>query len=147
MKQVGILYHAKFEKAKAFSHELEKFLSAQGISFWLCSAWDEEQAKPQVAGSDLILSIGGDGTILRAAGAVVPRSVPSVGTNLGNLGFITELKATEALDKLRGLLGGEGWIEERVTCPPKTSPVIMLVQGLERGKHGQENLHARTDHQ
>jgi len=113
VKRVGILYHPKVEKAKAFSRELEKFLTAQGISSWRCSVWEEEKAKPQVAGSDLVLSIGGDGTILRAARAVVPHGVPIVGINLGNLGFMTELKATEALDKLPRLLAGEGWIEER----------------------------------
>ena len=113
MKRVGILYHPKIEKAKVFSGELEKFLGSQGISFWTCSAWEEDKAKPQISGSDLILSIGGDGTILRAVRAIVPDKVPVVGINLGNLGFMTELKADEALDKLPRLLGGEGWIEER----------------------------------
>jgi NAD+ kinase len=113
VKQVGILYHPKIEKAKAFSQELEKFLSAKGLSFWTCSAWEEDKAKAQIAGSDLILSIGGDGTILRALRAVVPNKVPVVGINLGNLGFMTELKADEALEKLPRLLSGEGWIEER----------------------------------
>lgn len=88
----------------------------------MCSAWEEEKAKPQVAGSDLILSIGGDGTILRAARAVVPHAVPIVGINLGNLGFMTELKATEALDKLPRLLGGEGWIEERAMLEAEKVP-------------------------
>jgi len=113
VKRVGILYHPKIEKARAFSGELEKFFSAQGLSFWTCSAWEEDKAKAQIAGSDLILSIGGDGTILRALRAIVPGKVPVVGINLGNLGFMTELKADEALDKLPRLLGGEGWIEER----------------------------------
>ena len=113
VKRVGILYHPKLERAKAFSCELETFLSAQSVSYWLCSAWDEEKAKPLVAGSDLILSIGGDGTILRAARSVVPHSVPVVGINLGNLGFMTELKVSDALAKLPELLNGEGWIEER----------------------------------
>jgi NAD+ kinase len=113
VKRVGILYHPKIEKAKAFSGEMEKFLSAQGISFWTCSAWEEDKAKPQIAGSDLILSIGGDGTILRAVRAIIPGKVPVVGINLGNLGFMTELKADEAFNKLPQLLSGEGWIEER----------------------------------
>jgi NAD+ kinase len=113
VKRVGILYHPKIAKAKAFSVELEKFLSAQRISFWTCSAWEEDKAKPKIAGSDLILSIGGDGTILRAVRAIVPDKVPVVGINLGNLGFMTELTADEAFDKLPRLLGGEGWIEER----------------------------------
>ncbi len=113
MKRVGILYHPKIEKAIAFSRELEKFLGGRGISFWICSAWEEAKAKPQIDGSDLILSIGGDGTILRAARAVVPHTVAIVGINFGNLGFMTELKADEAFDNLPRLLGGEGWIEER----------------------------------
>ena len=113
MKRIGILYHPKIEKAIAFSRELEDFLSARRISFWSCSAWEEKKAKLQVAGTDLILSVGGDGTILRAARAIVPEQVPIAGINLGNLGFMTELKADEALKKLPRLLEGEGWIEER----------------------------------
>jgi NAD+ kinase len=113
MQRIGILYHPKIEKARSFSGELERFLSSQGLSFWTCSAWEEDKAKTQIAGTDLVLSIGGDGTILRAARAVVPQAVPIVGINFGNLGFLTELKADEALDKLPRLLGGRGWIEKR----------------------------------
>jgi len=113
VKRIGILYHPKIERAIAFSRELEDFLSARRISFWLCSAWEEEKSKPQVPGSDLVLSVGGDGTILRASRAIVPEQVPIVGINFGNLGFMTELKAEEALKKLPGLLEGEGWLEER----------------------------------
>jgi len=113
VKKVGILYHPKIDKAVAFSHELEEFLSARGILFWTCSAWEEEEAKPQIAGSELILSIGGDGTILRAARVTIPFGIPIVGINFGNLGFMTELKAEEAFDKLPQLLSGDGWIEER----------------------------------
>jgi NAD+ kinase len=113
VKRVGILYHPKTEKAKAFSQELEKFLKARGISFWTCSAWEEEKAKPQIADSELMLSIGGDGTILRTVRAVIPHAVPVVGINLGNLGFMTELKADEAFEKLPRLLDGDGWIEQR----------------------------------
>ena len=113
MKRIGILYHPKIERAKAFSAELDKFLIASGVSTWLCSAWEEDEVKPQVAGSGLILSIGGDGTILRAARAVVPHSVPVSGINFGNLGFMTEFGADDALNKLPRLLEGDGWIEER----------------------------------
>ena len=64
-------------------------------------------------GTDLILSIGGDGTILRAAQVVVPEPIPITGINLGNLGFMTELNVEEAEEKLTALLAGEGWIDER----------------------------------
>lgn len=113
MKRIGILYHPKIDKARAFSQEAERFLKARGILSWICSAWEEDKAKPQIADSDLMLSIGGDGTILRTVRAVIPHAVPIVGINLGNLGFMTELKADEAFDKLPRLLDGDGWIEER----------------------------------
>lgn len=122
MKRIGILYHPKIEKAEAFSQELEKFLKAQGVSFWACSAWEEDKAKPQISGSELILSIGGDGTILRAVRAVLPQAIPIVGINLGNLGFMTELRADEAFDKLPRLLNGEGWIEERAMLDVELLP-------------------------
>lgn len=113
VKRVGILYHPMKKAAYIKATELQEFLSSRGVSAWLCSAWETGQASAQVDGTDLVLSIGGDGTILRSAQAVVPRQIPITGINLGQLGFMTELSAAEALDKLPALLAGDGWIDER----------------------------------
>jgi len=113
VKRIGILYHPLLEKARDLAEKLEEFLSSQGVSSRRCSTWDEDEARHQVAGTELILSIGGDGTILRVARIVTPLSVPILGINLGRLGFITEIDSNEALSKLPVLLKGEGWIEER----------------------------------
>lgn len=113
MKRVGILYHPKIAAAKAFAEELAGYLPSLNAVVWLCSAWDEEDARTQVGSTELILSVGGDGTILRAARAVAPQSIPIVGINLGRLGFMTELSIDEARDKLAALLAGEGWVDER----------------------------------
>jgi NAD+ kinase len=113
VKRIGILYHPEMEKAKALVAELEEVLSTGEISCWHSSAWDEDKARGQVSGSDLILSIGGDGTILHAARAIIPRSVPLLGINLGQLGFIAELNAAEALSRLPGVINGEGWLDDR----------------------------------
>jgi len=113
LKRVGILYHPKIPAAKAFADELAGFLPSLNAAVWLCSAWDEEGARAQIEGTELILSVGGDGTILRAARAVAPQSIPIVGINLGRLGFMTELSAEEAYDRLPALLAGEGWVDER----------------------------------
>ena len=99
MKHAGILYHPKRQKAVDFSKELEQFLAAHGIRAWRCSAWEPERAKQQINGADILLSVGGDGTILRAARTVIPDSVPILGINLGRLGFMAELQASEALRK------------------------------------------------
>jgi len=113
VKRIGILYHPRREKARDLSEKLEEFLSSRGFSSWRCSAWDEDKAKSQVASTELILSIGGDGTILHSARIVTPLSVPILGINLGRLGFITEIDGNEILSNLPDLLNGKGWIEER----------------------------------
>ncbi len=131
MKRVGILYHPKIAAARPLAEELTGFLPSLDASVWLCSAWDEERARAQVEGTELILSVGGDGTILRAARAVVPLSVPIVGIKLGGLGFLTELSAEEARDRLPALLKGEGWIDERAMLQAELT--------------GKETFHALND--
>jgi len=110
------------EAAYSLAKEVEGFLGSSGISVWLCSASEWETARAQVNGTDLIISIGGDGTILRTAQAVVPELTSITGINLGKLGFMTELSADEALAKLPDLLAGEGWIDERAMLEAKLSP-------------------------
>jgi NAD+ kinase len=113
VKRIGILYHPQRQKARDLAKKLEEFLSSQGVSSWRCSAWDEDKAKPQVAGTELILGIGGDGTILHVARIIAPSSVPILGINLGRLGFATEVDGDEVFSYVPALLKGEGWIEER----------------------------------
>lgn len=113
MKKIGILYHPLKETAPGLASRLEEFCKAKGLSVWTSSAWDTDEAKSQVKGTDLLLSIGGDGTILRAAQLVAPAPIPITGINLGNLGFMTELSVEEAEVKLAEILAGKGWIDER----------------------------------
>jgi NAD+ kinase len=122
MKRIGILYHPMIEAAHGLAEKLEGFLESRRISVWLCSAWEREQARAQVNDTDLILSIGGDGTILRAAQAIVPGLTPITGINMGKLGFMTELIVDGVTEKLVPLLEGKGWIDERFLLEAELSP-------------------------
>ena len=113
MKKIGLLYHPKVAATRKKAGELVKFLKSQGVQVWLCSAWEKEQACELMTGTDLLLTVGGDGTILRAVQSVIPGKTPLVGINLGKLGFMTELDADEAIEKLPRLLEGKGWLDER----------------------------------
>ena len=113
MKRIGILYRPLLEKDRDLTEKLEELLRSHGVSSWRCSTRDEDEAKSQVAGTDLILSIGGDGTILCVARIITPLSVPILGVNLGRLGFITEFNGDEVLANLPDLLEGGGWMDER----------------------------------
>ena len=123
MRKIGILYHPLNKAAYTLAKKLEEFLSAKGVSVWLCSAWEGEKARSQTNGTDLILTIGGDGTILRAAQVAVPDSTPITGINLGKLGFMTELSVDEVMDKLPALLAGKGWIDKRAMLEAELLPV------------------------
>jgi len=64
--------------------------------------------KPKVVDqSDLILVLGGDGTFLSIARLMKNRSVPVMGINMGQLGFLTEIKKEEALASLAEILAGK----------------------------------------
>ena len=113
MQKVGIVYHPLNKGTLTLAQKLTGLLESAGVDSWLCSAWEDKQLCAQISATDLVLTIGGDGTILRTAQAVVPHSIPITGINMGNLGFLTELAPEEAMDKLPALLAGEGWIDER----------------------------------
>lgn len=113
MNKVGILYHPLKPEAIKLASEVGDFIKKQGVEVWSYSAWEIESVRSRINGTDLILTIGGDGTILRAAQVVVTGKIPITGINLGNLGFMTELSVDESRDGILRLLNGEGWVDER----------------------------------
>ncbi|MEW5953034.1 MAG: NAD(+)/NADH kinase [Bacillota bacterium] len=79
-----------------------------------------------IAGSDCIMVLGGDGTLLGCARMVASSGVPIAGVNLGRLGFLTEVDMHELYPALERMLAGKCIIEER----------MMLTAWVYR--HGQE---------
>lgn len=63
---------------------------------------------------DLLVVIGGDGTLLRFAAAAAEREIPILGVNLGRIGFLSEITAEQFSDTLKRIQAGEGLIEERM---------------------------------
>jgi NAD+ kinase len=64
-------------------------------------------------GLDLVIALGGDGTLLRAARAVVGKGIPVLGVNLGRLGFLTAFPDAELEAGLGLVLGGEAMLDHR----------------------------------
>ncbi|MDD5190616.1 MAG: NAD(+)/NADH kinase [Dehalococcoidales bacterium] len=122
MKKIGIVFHPMIEPAGKLARDLEAFVGGKQVEVWVCSAWDTEGVRTKLKGTDLLLTVGGDGTILRAAQAVNHTDVPIAGINLGKLGFMTELSIEEAREGITGMLEGRGWIDERAML----EAVVML---------------------
>jgi NAD+ kinase len=65
--------------------------------------------------TDLLLTFGGDGTLLSGARMVAPYGTPVLGVNMGHLGFLTSIYAHEMKDALNRVLSGDFWLDRRFT--------------------------------
>lgn len=87
------------------------------------------------AQSDIVIALGGDGTILSVAGGVSKYNVPVLGINLGHLGFLAEVEPYAIASSLDKLFAGSYTIDER----------IMLHAVVERGGQQVQSFHALND--
>jgi NAD+ kinase len=100
--------------------ELEEWLRKRGIAVVLdpqAARWvgrDEVPLEDLAGRVDLLIVLGGDGTLLAAARAVGERAVPLLGVNLGTLGFLAETSGDALFDALEGALDGRLVVAERM---------------------------------
>jgi len=113
-RKIGLLHHPKIPESLRLAEEMAHQLCAWDIAPWLCSAWDEDTVACHVSDLDLLITLGGDGTILRAARIAAKHSVPILGLNLGRVGFLAEMEQGDWREKLQRVLAGEYWLEERI---------------------------------
>ncbi len=115
MNKIGCCYHPKLpeELGPRIAQELMRVAARHVSETWVAPAWDQQAMREHMPGTDLLLTIGGDGTVLRAARAVVPHETLILGVNMGRLGFLTELDAPSAIERLPEVIAGAGRVEER----------------------------------
>jgi NAD+ kinase len=111
--KAGLLHHPKLPESLVLAQEMARYLGERGVSPWLCSAWDEDEVACNVSDLDLLITFGGDGTVLRTGRIAAEHSVPILGLNLGRVGFLAEIEVGDWQEKLQRVLAGEYWIEER----------------------------------
>jgi len=63
---------------------------------------------------DMLIAVGGDGSVLRAGHLCAPSGVPILGVNLGRLGFMIQIERHEWREYFEKLFNGEAWIENRM---------------------------------
>ncbi len=113
-RRIGILHHPKKPESLLLSREMERFLVEHGCSVWCGSAWDEPEALANVAGFDLLVTLGGDGTMLRAARMGSRYGVPILGIKLGRVSFLGEVEPGNWREPLTRILASDYWLEERM---------------------------------
>ena len=108
---VGIVYNPRAPQSKLLVQQLADELGL-GESSWIVPTSEREEHVPPPSTS-FIITVGGDGTILWAAQIAAPRGIPLLGVNLGRVGFMTEIRADEAVSRVGEYLDGQAWVEER----------------------------------
>jgi NAD+ kinase len=136
MKKIGITYHPKSAAARAVAEDLRQRLAPRVPELWVASAWDDAAREQHVEGSDLVMCCGGDGTVLRAARAVIPYPVTLLGINLGRVGFLTEITPADLIARLDEIVDGAGRIERRAMIETET---------VRAGEQMAERFHALND--
>ena len=111
IRTVGIIYNARIPEALDLSTAIVNELSLAQSS-WISPAENLEELREQVTATDLVVTAGGDGTMLRAVQVTAPLNVPMVGINMGRLGFMTELQVHDALEKLPSYYNGHARVDE-----------------------------------
>jgi len=114
MKRIGLLHHPKLPATQPLAETMARQAEAHGLATWIGSTWDVNAVTGEIPDLDLLVTLGGDGSILRAARMACEEGVPVLGVNLGRLGFLTELEPEAWSSALPRLLDGDYWIEERM---------------------------------
>jgi NAD+ kinase len=89
-------------------------LEAHGIDVWTGSVWGSTEVQAALGTADACITLGGDGSLLRAARMAAPLGVPIIGINMGKIGFLSEVEPADVLNRLPSIVHGNYWIEERM---------------------------------
>jgi NAD+ kinase len=128
MKRVCIVLNPRKERSVVFQQKLTAWFLERGIDVVNSGVDADVRGSETDTGAalavrcpafvfsdpvDLIITLGGDGTLLGAARRAAGLNIPLLGVNMGHLGFLTDLEAEELYSGLEKLLRGEYQIEER----------------------------------
>lgn len=105
IRNAGIITKSDDAPASLFAEELTNWLHQQNVAVELNSIHPE---------LNILVVLGGDGTLLRIAEQAARYSIPVIGINLGHLGFLTELTREEAKETLATILSGKVNVENRL---------------------------------
>jgi len=102
-------------EAFAEAEAISAFLKEKGMDAPYGSLYNEDLRKRVKKGEfDMLIAVGGDGSVLRAGHLCAPSDVPILGVNLGRLGFLIQVDRKEWREYFVKLLNGEAWIENRM---------------------------------
>jgi NAD+ kinase len=134
VKTIAIFYQGRKQDTSQVAAQLEPMLQQRGYQVRSIDIRDEgeENEDPSLKGCDLVVVLGGDGTILNAARLCAYYEIPILGIDYGRVGFLSELEPDEMREQLPYYLDGDKsvWIDRRA----------MLQATIDQDGHSEEFL-------
>lgn len=113
-KSIGVLHHPKVPHSVEAADDIAAALRDWGAQAWRGSTWDKAAVEAQLPRLDLLVVLGGDGSLLRAARMAAPHGTLILGVNMGRLGFLTECGPDQWRAVLSQVMAGQYWVEQRL---------------------------------
>ena len=122
MRRIGFAYNPTNEAATDLRERAAGWCRMHGVDQWAAQAQDFDTLCRELVSTDALVVLGGDGTLLRAARAVIQVDVPLLGVNLGKIGFLSKVEATELEAVLEKIKEGDYTIDARMALEARLLP-------------------------
>lgn len=114
-QRIAVAAHPQVTDAAQAAIDIINYLNKRGVTAEQGLLYDEDLRTDVLSGKyDLLIALGGDGTMLRAGHICGPSQVPILGINLGRFGFLIEIRYSQWQECLDQLLSGHYWLEKRM---------------------------------
>lgn len=131
MSHVLLIYNAGKAEAARCAQEAARFLRTQGhevvLAEQITAANWEQLPDPHI---ELVVTLGGDGTLLTGAHLAAPAGVPLLGVHLGRFGFIAQVEPDELQDALTRWQQGNYTLQERLMVQARVAGEMRLAWAL-----------------
>jgi NAD+ kinase len=112
--RIGFAFNPTSAQAVEARDRASAWADLHGVEWWAAAAADRDALHRQLPKTDALVVLGGDGTFLRAARAVIEDDVPLLGINVGKVGFLSKVEAADLERVLAQLCGGMTALEPRM---------------------------------
>jgi NAD+ kinase len=132
VERIGFAYNPTIEAAVELSARAAGWCQVRGIGEWQVQSGDLEVLVRELATTDALVVLGGDGTFLRAVRAVAEVDVPILGINLGKVGFLSKAEAGELDDVLAKIVEGRYTTDERMALEGR---ILRVGRPVDKARH------------
>ena len=118
--RIGMVAKVDLEEAVELASKIINFLEEKEVEIVIDQSLalklnksQDRAVKLKDMEADVVVAVGGDGTILRTQSYISPKKIPLFGINMGTVGFLTEIDSENAFEALEEFLAGNYFVEKR----------------------------------